>query len=120
VVFGRVTLHAQTAEEVKDLFVYQYLFRARKAEAGARSTGARVEAAVAAGDLAAARAALDAHLLEHPLDLDALVARSELSSRLGMDGAALEDLGKVLLFAPGREDALRRMAAIEGAGTAGV
>ncbi|MEW6720414.1 MAG: glycosyltransferase, partial [Thermodesulfobacteriota bacterium] len=118
--FGRVVLRGQTPEEVKDLFVFQYLFRARKAEAGARSTGARVEAAVAAGDLAGARAALDAHLLEHPLDLDALVARSELSSRLGMDEEALEDLGKVLLFAPSREDALRQKAAIEAARSAGV
>jgi glycosyltransferase involved in cell wall biosynthesis/SAM-dependent methyltransferase len=113
--FGRVTLRDQTREEVRDLFVFQYLFRARKAGSASRSVGAAVEAALAAGDLEAARAVLDRHLMEHPLDAEALLARSDVVFRLGMREAALEDLGKILLFDPGREDALRRKAAIEGA-----
>jgi glycosyltransferase involved in cell wall biosynthesis/ubiquinone/menaquinone biosynthesis C-methylase UbiE len=113
--FGRVTLHGQTREEVKDLFVFQYLFRARKAETGARSRNGRVEAALVSGDLEGARSVLDAHLMEHPLDADALMRRSDVLSRLGMGEAALEDLGKILLFDPGCGDALRRKAAIESA-----
>ncbi|MBE0569819.1 MAG: glycosyltransferase [Deltaproteobacteria bacterium] len=113
--FGRVTLRGQTPDEVRDLFVCQYLFRARKAEAGACSMNAGVEAALDSGDLEGARAALDAHLLEHPLDADALMRHSDIVFRLGMREAALEDLGKVLLFDPRREDALRRKAAIESA-----
>ena len=57
--------------------------------------------------------------MEHPLDADALMAHSDVVFRLGMREAALEDLGKVLLFDPGREDALRRKAAIESAGLPG-
>ena len=113
--FGRVTLRGLTREEVKDLFVFQYLFQGRKAESGARSREARVEVALASGNLDTALAVLDEHLLEHPLDADVLIRRSEIRFRLGMKDAALEDLGNVLLFDPSREDALRRKAAIEGA-----
>ena len=117
--FGRVTLRGQTREEVKDLFVFQYLFRARKAESSLLSTASGVEAALASGDLEGARAVLERHLMEHPIDADALMRHSDVVFRLGMREAALEDLGKVLLFDPGREDALRRKAAIESAGLPG-
>ncbi|MBE0602927.1 MAG: methyltransferase domain-containing protein, partial [Deltaproteobacteria bacterium] len=113
--FGRVTLHGQTREEVKDLFVFQYLFRARKADSAARSTTSDAEAALASGDLEGARAVLERRLMEHPLDMEALMLHSDIAFRLGMREAALEDLGKVLLFDPAREDALRRKAAIESA-----
>lgn len=113
--FGRVTLRGLSREEVKDLFVYQYLLRARKAESAARSTIAGAEAALSSGDLEGARAVLEKRLMEHPLDADALLAHSDVAFRLGMREAALEDLGKILLFDPGRKDALRRKAAIEGA-----
>lgn len=117
--FGRVTLRGQTREEVKDLFVFQYLFRARKAGSSARSTIEGAETALSSGDLEGARAVLERHLMEHPLDADALLAHSDVLFRLGMREAALEDLVKILLFDPGREDALRRKAAIEAAGSQG-
>ncbi len=117
--FGRVTLRDQTREEVKDLFVFQYLFRARKAASAARSTASGAEGALAAGDLEGARAVLERRLMEHPLDMEALMLHSDVAFRLGMKDAALEDLGKILLFDPGREDALRRKAAIESAGLPG-
>jgi glycosyltransferase involved in cell wall biosynthesis/2-polyprenyl-3-methyl-5-hydroxy-6-metoxy-1,4-benzoquinol methylase len=114
--FGCVTLRGQTSEEIKDLFVFQYLFRARKAGIATRSTIAGAEAALSSGDLEGARAALERRLLESPLDMEALLAHSDVAFRLGMREAALEDLERILLFEPGREDALRRKAAIEGAG----
>lgn len=117
--FGRVTLRCQTREEVKDLFVFQYLFRARKAETAARSASAGAEAALSAGDLEGARTVLERRLMEHPLDAEALLAHSDVVFRLGMRDAALEDLDRILLFDPGREDALRRKAAIEAAGSPG-
>jgi glycosyltransferase involved in cell wall biosynthesis/2-polyprenyl-3-methyl-5-hydroxy-6-metoxy-1,4-benzoquinol methylase len=117
--FGRVTLRGQAREEVKDLFVFQYLFRARKADSASLSTASGVEAALASGDLEGARAVLDRRLMEHPLDADALLAHSDVVFRLGMREAALEDLEKILLFDPVREDALRRKAAIESAGLPG-
>ncbi len=113
--FGCVTLHGQSREEVKDLFVFQYLFRVRKAGVAARRAAAAAETALAAGDLEGARAVLEAHLMEHPLDPEALLAHSDVAVRLGMTEAALEDLEKVLLFDPGREDALRRKAALRDA-----
>jgi hypothetical protein len=61
----------------------------------------------------------DGVLLEHPLDADFLMRHSDVAFRLGMRDAALEDLGKILLFEPGRQDALRRKAAIECAGLPG-
>jgi glycosyltransferase involved in cell wall biosynthesis len=73
------------------------------------------EAALGAGDLEGARVVLERHLMERPLDAEALLLHSDVAFRLGLRDAALEDLGKVLLFDPGHEDALRRKAAIEGA-----
>ena len=113
--FGRVTLWNQTQEEVKDLFVVQYLFRARKADSAATSVNATVESALASGNLEDARKALEMRLMERPLDIDVLMRHSDIVFRMGMKEAALEDLDKVLLFNPGHEEALRRKAAIEGA-----
>jgi SAM-dependent methyltransferase len=99
--FGCVTLRGQTSEEIKDLFVFQYLFRARKAGIATRSTIAGAEAALSSGDLEGARAALERRLLESPLDMEALLAHSDVAFRLGMREAALEDLDRILLFEPG-------------------
>lgn len=100
---------------MKDLFVFQYLLRGRKAGSAAESADAAVESALSNGDLEGARAILERRLMEHPLDMEALMRHSDVAFRLGLKDSALEDLAKVLLFDPGREDALRRKAAIEGA-----
>jgi len=111
--FGRVTFKNQTREEIRDLFVFQYLFRARKADYAATSVNVAVESALASGDLEGARGALERHLMERPLDIDALIRHSDIVFRLGLKEAALEDLEKVLLLNRGHEEALRRKAAIE-------
>jgi tetratricopeptide (TPR) repeat protein len=111
--FGRVTLHGMTREEVKDLFVCQYLFKAEKADAEAAIRDRRVEAALTSGDLESARSLLDGFLEAHPLDADALLRHSDVCFRLGRRDEAVADLEKILLFEPGREDALARRAAFE-------
>ena len=104
--FGRVTLHGLTREETKDLFVFQYLVVARKADSEARGRDRRVSAALASGDLESARSVLEDFLEEHPLDADALLRHSEVCLRLGRRDEAIADLDKVLLFMPERKDAL--------------
>lgn len=79
------------------------------------ASDAIVESALASGDLEGARGALERHLIERPLDVDALMRHSDIVFRMGSKEAALESLDKVLLFYPGHEEALRRKAAIENA-----
>jgi SAM-dependent methyltransferase len=110
--FGRVTLHGLTREETKDLFVFQYLIVARKADSEASGRDRRVSAALASGDLESARSMLEEFLEEHPLDPDALLRHSETCFGLGRGEEALADLDKILLFHPGRKDALERKAAL--------
>ena len=104
--FGRVTLHGMTREETKDLFVFQYLIVARKADSEARGRYRRVSAALESGDLESARTMLEEFLEEHPLDADALLRHSEICSRLGRRDEAIADLDKILLFEPHRKEAL--------------
>jgi len=113
--FGRVTLHGLTREETKDLFVFQYLVVARKADSGARGRDRRVSAALASGDLESARSVLEDFLEEHPLDADALLRHSEVCSRLGRRDEAIADLDKLLLFMPERKDALALKEEVERA-----
>lgn len=110
--FGRVTLHGLSREETKDLFVIQYLIVARKADSGARGRDRRVAAALESGDIDSARSILEEFLEEHPIDADALLRHSEICSRLGRRDEAITDLEKILLFHPGRKDALERKAAL--------
>ncbi|MCL2102597.1 MAG: glycosyltransferase [Syntrophorhabdaceae bacterium] len=113
--FGRVTLRNQTREEVRDLFVFQYLLRARRTGFAANFVNVSVESALAVGDLEKAKDVLERRLMESPIDIDALMRHSDIVFRMGLKEAALEDLEKVLLFNPGNEEALRRKAVIENA-----
>jgi glycosyltransferase involved in cell wall biosynthesis/2-polyprenyl-3-methyl-5-hydroxy-6-metoxy-1,4-benzoquinol methylase len=117
--YGRVTFRDQSPAEVRDLFVFQYLFRARKTESLASARDRRVEAALADGDVEAARTALEEYLEEHPLDAEALLRHSDICAQLGRTDEALDDLGKILLFEPERPDARARKARIESALGAG-
>jgi len=104
--FGRVTLRDLTREETKDLFVFQYLIVARKADSEARGRDRRVSGALASGDLESARSMLEEFLEEHPLDTDTLLRHSEICSLLGRKDEALADLDKILLFEPHHKQAL--------------
>ena len=77
-----------------------------------RSYSTRVDAALDSGDLESARSILEEFLEEHLLDPDALLRHSELCFRLGRGEEAIADLDKILLFHPGRKDALERKAAL--------
>ncbi|MCL1925806.1 MAG: hypothetical protein FWF95_01540 [Syntrophorhabdaceae bacterium] len=79
------------------------------------ATNVIAEPALTSGDLEDARGALERHLMECPLDVDALIRHSDILFRLGSKEAALESLNKVLLFYPGHEEALRCKVAIENA-----
>ena len=104
--FGRVTLHGLTREEVKDLFVFQYLIVAHRADSEAIGRNRRVSAALASGDHESARSILEKFLEEHPLDADALLRHSEICSRLGRREEAFANLDKILLFEPHHKEAL--------------
>ncbi|MBI5575344.1 MAG: glycosyltransferase [Deltaproteobacteria bacterium] len=74
-----------------------------------------LETALESGDLESARSALEMFLEAHPLDAEALLRHSDICVRLGRRDEAFADLEKILLFEPGREDALARKAAFERA-----
>jgi len=96
--FGRIAVRGMTREEVKDLFVVQYLIRARKAAAGAGLPGPAAPAE-------AKRRALEEHLAAHPADLEALCRHAEACLDLGDEEAAKASLSVVSALDPHRPEA---------------
>lgn len=111
--FGRISLKGLSRAEVKDLFVFQYLIRARKAGCLIPSEGRDAGTAQAAEGLEDARMRIEDHLETHPADLDALCRLADVCLRLGSVDDAADSLDKVLLFDPGREDAMALKGKIE-------
>ncbi len=99
---GRISLKDLSPEELKDLFVFQYLIRAQKAEQRLKG----LKTAVRAEDLEEGRRVLEGHLELHPADLEALYRHAEVCYRLGLVEKALESLDRLLVFEPERPEAL--------------
>jgi len=104
--FGRVTLRNLTPEELKDLFVVQYLIRARKARCEARRLKDIVNTALESGNLEEAMAYMDDYLRVHPVDTEMLLRYAEVCSRLGELDKALDSIDRTLLFDPENKDAI--------------
>lgn len=97
--FGRVTLNGLVPDELKDLFVVQYLVMAQK------SIHHRLDAG--SGDLEEQRCKLEKYLETHQTDLDALYRYAKVCHKLGMPDKAVDSLEKILIFEPGREAAVK-------------
>jgi len=98
--FGRVTLRNLTPDELKDLFVIQYLIRAQKA-------GHELQKIDNTGNYNESLRLLEEYLKLHPVDFDALFKHAEICNKLGMLDKAIESLEKILVFEPEREDAVK-------------
>jgi 2-polyprenyl-3-methyl-5-hydroxy-6-metoxy-1,4-benzoquinol methylase len=96
--FGRVTLNRLNPDELKDLFVIQYLIRAKKV---------RYALHAEPGNLENQKAELEEYLNAHPADLNMLYKYAEICYKLGFKEKALESLERILIFEPEREDAIK-------------
>ncbi len=100
--FGRVTLNNLTPNELKDLFVVQYLIRAQKARYALNRESVNFENQ----GLENQKAELEEYLNTHPADLNMLYKYAEVCYKLGFKAEALESLEKILIFEPERKDAV--------------
>jgi glycosyltransferase involved in cell wall biosynthesis/2-polyprenyl-3-methyl-5-hydroxy-6-metoxy-1,4-benzoquinol methylase len=116
ITFGRVTLKALTPEEIRDLFVVQYIIRAQKAGHELTQVNSVVNAVIESGEIEKAKQKIEDYLKLHPVDKDMLYNHAEICCRLGCNDEAMESLRKILLFYPGSEDAMNLMEAIYGNG----
>lgn len=105
--FGRVTLRGLTPEELRDLFVIQYLIKAQKAGHEYKNVNGVVSSALRSGNPEEARVALEEYLEQHPADLDMLYKHAEVCHGLGLMEKAMESLETILVFDPGSEGALK-------------
>jgi len=113
--FGRVSLTGLTPDELKDLFVFQYLLKAQKTGVEVRRLHDTVKAAVESGNPDEAKKMLEEFLALHPADTDVLFRYAELCCKLGLVDKTRESLERILIFEPDREDALGLRRTIEQA-----
>ena len=104
--FGRVSLKGLLPEELKDLFVVQYLIKAQKTGHEIQKVHDTVKSAVEAGNLEGANRALEEYLESHPSDTDILYGHADVCCKLGLSDKAMESLERLLIFEPERKDAL--------------
>ncbi len=105
--FGRVSLSGLNDTEMRDLFVGQYLIRARKVGTELKKLDDLVSAAISSGNTKEAERIFAEHLEMHPADMEALYRHAEVCHRLGLHDRAAESLERILLFEPERQDALK-------------
>lgn len=102
--FGRVNLKGLSHEELKDLFVIQYLVKAEKA--GNKKLYNALNIAIDSEDFGKAIDILEGYLEQHPADTDFLYRHAEVCYRCGQIDKALDSIDKLLLFEPERSDAI--------------
>ena len=102
--FGRVNFKGLSCEELKDLFVIQYLVKAEKA--GNKKVYNALNRATDSEDFGKVIDILERYLEEHPADTDFLYRHAEVSYMLGQFDKALDSIDKLLLFEPERTDAI--------------
>ncbi len=113
--FGRVSLSGLSPEELRDLFVFQYLLKAEKTGVEVLRLNDAVKTAIGAGNPAGAKKELEEYLVLHPADTDVLFRYAEVCCKLGLVDKAGETLEKILIFEPDREDALELKRIVEKA-----
>ncbi len=106
IAFGRVVLNGLNSEDIKDLFIPQYLMRARKAGSEFRRLERLVTSSIKSGNMNEAERVLEEYLEMHLADTDALFMHAEVCCKLGLFDKSMERLERILLFEPEREDAL--------------
>jgi 2-polyprenyl-3-methyl-5-hydroxy-6-metoxy-1,4-benzoquinol methylase len=111
--FGRVSLKGLSPEELKDLFVGQYLIKAQKAGHEIQKVYNTMKSALESGNLEEANRALEEYLDAHPADTDILYRHADLCCKLGLSDKARESLERLLIFEPEREDALELRGKLE-------
>jgi len=102
--FGRMNLKGLSHEELKDLFVIQYLVKAEKS--GNKKVYNALNIATDSEDLGKAIDILEGYLEEHPADTDFLYRHADICYRLGQLDKSLDSIDKLLLFEPERSDAI--------------
>lgn len=108
--FGRVNLSGLSHEELKDLFVIQYLVKAEKS--GNKNVHNAINIAIDSKDFGKAIDITEGYLEQHPADADILYRHAELCYKLAQIDKALDSIDKLLLFEPERSDAIELKAKI--------
>lgn len=94
--FGRISIRDLRPDELKDMFVVQYILRAKKG----------ITVPDESGDKNELKGLLEHHLALHPVDIDVLLRYAEICYDLGALDQAIESLGKILIFEPDKKEAL--------------
>ncbi len=98
--FGRVTIRGLSPEELKDLFVFQYILQARKTKAldgiFELDRGSIPDKEIKL---------LEEHLRAHPADVEALLRYAELCYEMNHYDKAVESIENILLFYPDHKEA---------------
>ncbi len=111
--FGRVELSGLSPEEVRDLFVFQYIIRAQKIGCDKKQVKKNIEEAKGSNNYEGALKILEDYLKVHSADMDMLYTHAGICFKLGHINEAEESLRKILIFQPQREDALNLMCDIQ-------
>jgi glycosyltransferase involved in cell wall biosynthesis len=104
--FGKIVLKGLKPEELKNLFVSQFLVKAQKAGQEIQKVNEIINAALGAGNLEEAKKSIEAYLELHPVDMDMLYKHADVCYRLGQFDRALESLNRIFIFESKRKDAL--------------
>jgi GT2 family glycosyltransferase/ubiquinone/menaquinone biosynthesis C-methylase UbiE len=119
ITFANVTISGLMPDEIEDLFVIQYIVRAQKVMPELIKIDEEVQSATDSGNYEEAKQKIESHLVLHPVDMNMLYKHAEICLKLGDKESAGKSLQKILIFYPGREDALQLMRNIKGNGKAG-
>ncbi len=106
ITFGRVTLRGLTPDEIRDLFVVQYIIRAQKTGYELHKINMAVNTAIKCEKLEEAKQTIENYLELHPVDMDMLYKHAGICFKLGFNDEALESLQKILIFYPAKEKAI--------------
>jgi glycosyltransferase involved in cell wall biosynthesis/2-polyprenyl-3-methyl-5-hydroxy-6-metoxy-1,4-benzoquinol methylase len=112
--FGRVTLSGLTPEEIRDLFVFQYIVRCEKKGRELAQVENEINEALDSENFNKAKQIIENYLDLHPAHADMLFRHAEICSRLGYRETALASLRKMLIFYPDRKDAVDLMGVMNG------
>jgi GT2 family glycosyltransferase/glycosyltransferase involved in cell wall biosynthesis/ubiquinone/menaquinone biosynthesis C-methylase UbiE/Flp pilus assembly protein TadD len=119
ITFANMTIKGLMPDEIEDLFVFQYIVRARKVMPELTEIDGNVQRALDSGNFEEAKQKIESHLELHSVDMNMLYKHAEICLELGDKESAGESLQKILIFYPEREDALKLMQNIKGNGKAG-
>lgn len=114
ITFGKVTLSGLSPEEIRDLFVVQYIIRAQKSGYELNKVDETINMAIKSGNFEEAKGTIESYLELHPVDMNMLYKHAEVCCNLGCRDEAVKSLRKIRLFYPEREDAINLLESING------